>query len=131
MSEKKSGSEFKKFEPFTLNCVDSGQIRQDNGWIGIKAGVGSQEVIVSDEEGSENDGAVDVFETAASAGVELVGTVEAFYKLFERSVLFGFIIIIREADDLETFDGCVNIIGIECENCRVVRWISIGDKFDG
>ena len=82
--------------------------------------MGSQEVVVSDEEGSENDGAVDVFETAACAGVELVSTVEAFYELFKWSVMFGFIINVREADDLETFDGYVIIFGIECEDSRIV-----------
>ena len=82
--------------------------------------MGSQEVVVSDEEGSEHGSAVDILETAASAGVELVGTVEAFNELFQWSVLFGFIVIVREADDLETFDGFVNIIGIESENCCVV-----------
>ena len=92
--------------------------------------MGSEEVVVSDEEGSEDGSAVDVFETAACAGVELVGTIEAFYELFKWSVLFGFIIIVRETDDLETFDGFVIIFGIECEDSRVVRWISIGDKID-
>ena len=86
IKENKSDSELKKFKPFTLNSFDAGQIRQINGGIEVKAGVRSEEVVVRDEESSEDGGAVDVFEAAASAGVEFVGTVEAFDELFERAV---------------------------------------------
>ena len=79
----------------------------------MKAAVGSQEVVVSYEESSENDSAVGVFESAACASVELVGTVEAFDELLEGPVLSTFIVIIGESDDLETIDRFFIIFGVK------------------
>lgn len=59
----------------------------------------SQEVVVGDEECGQDSSAVYVFESAPSAGVELIGTIQAFDELLERAILLTFIVIIGEFDD--------------------------------
>lgn len=84
--KKLSGSHFEHFKPFTLNSCNTGQLRYGDRRIVIKTGVRSQEVVVSDEEGSQDGSAVGIFESAPCTGMELVGTVEAFDELLEWPV---------------------------------------------
>ena len=54
----------------------------------------SEEVVVSDEKDSESNGAVEIFEPASGSCVKLIGAVESFDKLLERSKLLAFRVVI-------------------------------------
>ena len=51
----------------------------------IEAGVGTEEVVVSDEESGQGDSAGFGYKAGSSLGVEFVSTVKAFNELFEGS----------------------------------------------
>mgnify|MGYP006920697532 FL=1 len=129
-SGKNSRGEVQDFEPFALDGADVGEGRDIDGWIGIEAGVRAKEVVVSNEQGGEGDGSIESFKTAASACMELVGAIEPLYDLFQRAVLFGFRVIIREADDREALDGFIGMLGVKGENGGIVGRVAIGDKID-
>src|SRR5512142_1761712 len=75
--------EFQDLIPFSLQGKDGAQVGQGEGNTGAQGQVRAKEVVVSDEEGGEREGAVASGEAAGRADVVLVSGGEAFDELLE------------------------------------------------
>lgn len=99
-----------------------------------QAGVRSEEVVVGDKESGKGDGAVEVFEAAPGASVELVGAVEAFDDLRELAIFGAFVVLVFEADDGAAFKwwSCVLFSGLMVNgvDSGVIGRIAVTDEFD-
>lgn len=129
------GSHVEYFAPAALDGFDIVEIVQLDRALISKSRVGSEEVVVSDEEDSESDSAVEVFEAAAGAGVELVSAVESFNDLLELSVFGAFLVLIFQADDSSSFKGEGSALEhsgvVDCEDGRVIGRVTIADELSG
>jgi len=122
----KGKSHGKDFGPFTLESFDIAEsIKRDRRRIS-KSGMGSKEVVVSDEESGKREGAVFRFEAVNSSCMEFIGTVKAFNELFKRPVFFGYGIEVLEADNF--FMGESRRIGlVDKMDTGRIRGITVGD----
>lgn len=66
--------------------------------------MGSEEVVVGNEENGESDGAIEIVKPATGAGMEFVGAIEAFNDLLKLSVFGTFLVLVGQADDGASFD---------------------------
>lgn len=79
--------ELENFIPFSLQRGDGAEFGYGNGNLIAQGSMRAEEVVVSDEEGSQGEGAILGGEAAGGSDVVLVSAVEAFNELFKRAEL--------------------------------------------
>jgi hypothetical protein len=79
-----------------------------------------------DEEGGEDEGAVEGFETGGVSVVVFEGAVEAFDELFEESGLWGFVFGGGDTEDDGVLEGDMGVVGEEGGG-EFVDGIGVGD----
>lgn len=94
-----------QFAPAGLESGNGIKRVEVNGPVSVEAGVGSEEVVVRDEENGEDKGAVAGIEARSGAGVEAIGAIESFDELFEGAVLRGRFVEVFQAEDLGEGEG--------------------------
>ena len=91
----------------------------------------TQEVVVSDPEGKVIAGAVDAVKAVCRAVGSLIGAVEPFDHLFERTVLCGDSIVVGKSDDLCDPEGKI-LSELFCEfHCSEgIGAVAVGDELE-
>ena len=106
-----------------------------DGGIAVEAHVRAEEVVVGGEEDGEDKGAVEGVEATGGAGVEAIGSVEAFDELFERAPVGGLVVEVFEAEDLVEGEGGREVVflalGVEEVNAGGIGGKAVEDQVSG